>query len=422
MLKRILVKGPLLSRSGYGEQSRFALRALRSRPDLYDIYMINTAWGRTGQISDTSEETQWIQQTLLKTSVHTQSGGTFEVSLQVTVPNEFEKLCPINIGYTAGIETTKVSPQWIEKTNTCVDKVVVVSNHSKRVFEQTTYNIQDGNGNKIDNWGVTVPIDAVNYPVRTSEPVEVDINFKTTENFLAVSQWGPRKNLDNTIRWFVDNFRDREDVGLVIKTNMASDSVMDRIYTQKRMEAILNTLGDKKCSIYLIHGEMEPGALTWLYQHPTMKALINIGHGEGYGLPMFEAVYNGLPLITTTWSGQMDFITKPNKKGKQVPRVLKVDYDVLPVQQEAVWDGIIQKDSSWAFAKEASFKRALDECLEKETHWKKEATTLMNHVLANFTDEKIYNDFIEAVEFTNADAEEMNNWLVDLQDGIEEYE
>lgn len=45
MLKRILVKGPLLSRSGYGEQSRFALRALRSRPDLYDIYMINTAWG-----------------------------------------------------------------------------------------------------------------------------------------------------------------------------------------------------------------------------------------------------------------------------------------------------------------------------------------------------------------------------------------
>ena len=136
MLKRILVKGPLLSRSGYGEQSRFALRALRSRPDLYDIYMINTAWGRTGQISDTSEETQWIQQTLLKTSVHTQSGGTFEVSLQVTVPNEFEKLCPINIGYTAGIETTKVSPQWIEKTNTCVDKVVVVSNHSKRVLNR----------------------------------------------------------------------------------------------------------------------------------------------------------------------------------------------------------------------------------------------------------------------------------------------
>jgi hypothetical protein len=67
---------------------------------------------------------------------------------------------------------------------------------------------------------------------------------------------------------------------------------------------------------------MSPGNLAWLYEHPTMKAMINIGHGEGYGLPLFEAAYHGLPLITTTWSGQMDFICKPNKKGKQVPRSL----------------------------------------------------------------------------------------------------
>ena len=31
MKKKILVRGPVLSQSGYGEQSRFALRALRSR-------------------------------------------------------------------------------------------------------------------------------------------------------------------------------------------------------------------------------------------------------------------------------------------------------------------------------------------------------------------------------------------------------
>ena len=49
MRKRILVKGPLLSRSGYGEQSRFALQALRSREDIYDIYILNIPWGRTGR-------------------------------------------------------------------------------------------------------------------------------------------------------------------------------------------------------------------------------------------------------------------------------------------------------------------------------------------------------------------------------------
>ena len=39
MKKKIFVRGPVLSQSGYGEQSRFALRALRSREDLFEIYI-----------------------------------------------------------------------------------------------------------------------------------------------------------------------------------------------------------------------------------------------------------------------------------------------------------------------------------------------------------------------------------------------
>ena len=46
--KKIIVKGPVLSRSGYGEQSRFALEAIRSREDLFDVYVINIPWGHTG--------------------------------------------------------------------------------------------------------------------------------------------------------------------------------------------------------------------------------------------------------------------------------------------------------------------------------------------------------------------------------------
>ena len=43
-----------------------------------------------------------------------------------------------NIGYTAGIETTKVAPGWIQKANE-MDKVILVSNHSKNIFENTMY-------------------------------------------------------------------------------------------------------------------------------------------------------------------------------------------------------------------------------------------------------------------------------------------
>ena len=252
MLKKILIKGPVLSRSGYGEQSRFALRALRSRPDLFDIYISNTNLGSTGQVSDITEETSFIHDCLLKTQAYIQARGQFDISLQVTIPNEFEKIAPVNIGFTAGIETTKVAGEWIQKTNETVDKVIVVSNHSRKVFEQTKYDVKDQHGNDIPNWGVQVPVKTVNYAVRKYVSKEQDLKFKTDKNFLVISQWGPRKNLDNTIKWFVEEFRNKSDVGLIVKTNMASDSVMDRENTQRRLEALLEELGPRSCTVYLL--------------------------------------------------------------------------------------------------------------------------------------------------------------------------
>jgi len=406
--KRIVIKGPLLSRSGYGEQARFAWRALKSREDVFDIFIINTNWGTTGQIVEPQDEIEELVQTIQKTAIFAQGGGQFDLSLQVTIPNEFEKIAPVNIGYTAGIETTKIAPEWIQKCNQMVDKVIVVSEHSQKVFEQTTYDVKDQNGNEMKGWGVEVPVVTVNYPVRDFEPQEANIELVTDNNFLVVSQWGPRKNMENTITWFVETFRDRDDVGLIVKTNIGSDSVIDRHHTMNRMENLLRQTGDYKCKVYVIHGEVSPAELTWLYQHPTMKALINIGHGEGYGLPLFEAAYNGLSLISPTWSGQMDFMCKPNKKGKRVPRINKVDYNLEDVQKSAVWPGVIQADSKWCFVKENSYKEALQGALEKETHYKKEATTLQAHIRENFTPEKMYENFVTEIYNPSPEEEE---WL-----------
>ena len=397
MRKKILVKAPMLSRSGYGEQSRFALRCLRSREDLFDIYVMNIPWGNTGHIASDDDERRWIDACMMKTMMYTEQKGHFDQSLQITVPNEFEKLAPVNIGYTAGIETTKVAPQWLQKTNETIDRLIVVSNHSKEVFENTHYDAHDQDGNEIKDYGLTVPVTAVGYPVRPTDPDPVNIELTTENNFLVVAQWGPRKNLDLTIKWFLEEHGDNENVGLILKTNSVTDSFMDREHTTTRLAQILDRFRDRKCKVYLLHGEVTAGNLTWLYQHPTMKALINIGHGEGWGLPLFEAAYNGLPLITITWSGQRDFICKPNKKGKAVPRVIRVDYDLNRVQQEAVWEGVIQADSMWAFPKEASYKRALRGALEKEGHYKQEAVALQKYITEMFVDEVQYAQFVECV-------------------------
>ena len=117
MKKKVLLKGPVLTRSGYGEQTRFALRALRSREDLFDIHIQPLQWGKTSWITLQDDERKWIDDKIEKTIAHIQSGGQYDVSVQVTIPNEWEKITPLDIGYTAGIETTKVAPIWLQKGN-----------------------------------------------------------------------------------------------------------------------------------------------------------------------------------------------------------------------------------------------------------------------------------------------------------------
>ena len=104
MKKKIIVKGPALSRSGYGEQTRFALRSLREYQDQFDISLLNLSWGQTGWIWEDNEEREWIDSLIQKTVREQQAKTTeYDMSLQVTIPNEFEDMAKVNDGDTAGV-------------------------------------------------------------------------------------------------------------------------------------------------------------------------------------------------------------------------------------------------------------------------------------------------------------------------------
>ena len=58
-MKNVYLKGPLLSRSGYGEHARFIFRALQSRPDLYRLHVEPTNWGKSSwNLRPTEENTE----------------------------------------------------------------------------------------------------------------------------------------------------------------------------------------------------------------------------------------------------------------------------------------------------------------------------------------------------------------------------
>ena len=401
-MKKVLVRGPILSRSGYGEHARFVLRSLRAYKDAFDVYAVTTTWGQTGWLWEDDDERRWFDEILKKTAIQ-QHNKTLavDISLQVTIPNEWERLAPINIGVTAGIETTKIAPVWVEKSQ-MMDKIIVVSEHAKYGFDNTTYQAQNKQtGEVIPEFRCATPIDVVGYPVRDFEQADIDLQLDYDFNFLVVAQWSPRKNIENTISWFIEEFKDDE-VGLVLKINSVNNSTRDRYRTEAKIKQLLQPYADRKCKIHLLHGFMTDQEMTTLYNHSQVKALISLAHGEGFGLPIFEAAYNGLPVVAPNWSGHVDFLyapTKDKKKKKMVNKPLfsRVDYTLQPIQEAARWEGVLTEDSMWCYPNESSYKQRIRSVFKSLARHKSTAKKLKTHILKNYTKEKQYAMFAESI-------------------------
>ncbi len=389
MKKKIFVRGPVLSQSGYGEQSRFALRALRSRADLFDIYVQPVGWGQTGWIWEENEFRNWLDRRILETQLLLQQKALQpDISLQITIPNEFEKMCPVNIGYTAGIETTSVAPTWLQKGNE-MDKILVVSNHAKDSYVGTIAEAQNTQTGETFPYKLQPPVEVVWENTCQASQIEDIPGFNPRHdfNFLVVSQMGPRKNLENTIKWFVEEFIDQE-VGLVIKTNTRGNSRIDLEYTEAALKEMLQSYPDRKCSVSMLHGDLSLGQMKALYEHEKIKAMVNISHGEGFGLPLFEAARSCLPIISVGWSGQLDFLKYDKKE-----YFLRVKHELKPIQESAVWDGVLQAESKWAFADQGSSKMALRMMYKKHSDFIALAEELQDQVDTHFRDEVLYELF-----------------------------
>jgi glycosyltransferase involved in cell wall biosynthesis len=411
MRKKILVKGPALTSSGYGEHARLILRALRQHEKHIDIFFENINWGHTGFLIEDNEERKWLDSLSVKTNQYRQAGGNFDISVQVTIPPEWQKVAPVNIGVTAGIESTKIAPQWIEKCR-LVDTILVPSQHARYAFDNTTYILKNKQtGHEIDFKNNT-PIEVVPYPVKNTISKDISLNLDYEFNFLAVAQWGPRKNLENTIRWFVEEFKS-EEVGLVVKASKRKNNLADRMHCNSSLAQLLSSYPDRKCKIYLVHGNMAEEEICGLYTHPQIKAMVSATHGEGFGLPLFEAAYNGLPVIAPNWGGHIDFLYAPKKakkdKVKNKAHFVKVDYDIAPIQPSAVWEGVLQADSQWCFPKQHSFKSSLREVYKNYGTYKSQARKLSSHLREKFVKEEIYKKIVDII--SPSETPEMVDWM-----------
>ena len=371
---KILVRGPALSRSGYGEHCRSVLRALRSNEN-NDVYLLNVGWGSSGWISEDTEEREWIDKTIMQTARAVQSGvRDFATSVQVQLPSEWQKLCEYNIGVTAGVETDKAPEDW-SKACLEMDKVIVPSQHSKESFTQEAQN----------------NIEVINYAARKIRAKKINFNIDTHFNFLTVAQWSPRKNLEETIMAFTQEFQN-EKVGLILKTEILNGSHIDRDSTIERLNVLLNhTVQERKCKVYLFHGSLSDSEMVSLYKNKNVSAYITTSHGEGFGLPVFEAAQHGVPVIAPNWGGIKDF---------SGDSFVELDYEVKEIEDFQVMEGVLEKESNWCFPKIESVREQMREVYSNLSKYKKQAKSHQNFISENFTEQSVnmgYNSIIQSV-------------------------
>ena len=343
----VVIRGPLLSVTGYGAHTRQVWKWAMSKG--WDVRAQIVPWGMCTYHIDPAAEGGMIGEIMDRS-------GNLErkpdLSLQVQLPDEWDStLATKNVGITAGIEADRCHPRWIEAAQK-MDKVIVPSEYSKLAF------LNGGlDATQIDNVGesFTCAFEKTKEYEEFNEKLD---GLTTPFNFLIFGQITgnhsdtDRKNTLNMLKWICEEFKNDKEVGIVLKTNMGRLTQQDRMFTKKTIENVIPIIrkGDFP-RIHVVHGLMDQNEITALMTHEKIKCLCAATRGEGWGLPILDAAVNALPIIATRHSGHMDFLRNT--------RFLDVDYSIKEIPEQLVDERIWVKGAQWADPSEKHFKHRI---------------------------------------------------------------
>lgn len=397
----MLITGPVGTRSGYGAHTRDLVRSLISM-DMFNIKIMSMRWGNTpmNALQKGEPNDDIIIERLLNTP---QLDTKPDVHIQISVPNEFSPIGKYNIGITAGLECTACPAEWIQGLNR-MNMNIVPSHFVKDVINNSIFDITDDNTKQVTG------------KVKIDKPLEVlfegsDVNiFKKTKsfskgilnefknvkenfNFLYVGHWlqgglgQDRKDTGMLIKVFLESFKNIKNApGLIMKTSGATYSVLDRENMIDRINEVRkDVIAETLPNIYLLHGDFTDDEMNQLYNHPKVKAHVNITHGEGFGRPLLEASLSGKPIIASGWSGHMDFLNKELS--------VLIGGSLTDVPKSSFPESMYVNGSKWFTANYVEAANAMNLVFNEGKKYTKLANKLANINKSKFSFNKMKNDF-----------------------------
>lgn len=233
-------------------------------------------------------------------------------------------------GYRIGnttFETEVVPDAWPHLIHENVDELWVCSEWNVETFRRA---------------GVKIPIHVIPYVLDAElyhpsiEPWNV--TNKRGWNFVHIASHDLRKQTFHTlIPAYYKAFGAQDDVSLALRINCGPGNYpLEKLKSE--IESIKKSIGRAKYPPILIYGSM----VNHIQMPHFMKAfdcVVGAHCSEGFGLPLFQAMGLGIPVVATGYSGNMEFMTKQNS--------YPVDHDGLCKPRDMITNS---RELHWASA------------------------------------------------------------------------
>ena len=142
-------------------------------------------------------------------------------------------------------------------------------------------------------------------------PIRMPFDIENKFVVLAISQWTKRKGFDRLLQSFITEFDGVDDAVLVIKTYGSMSHTPEIIQQEIKYyrNSILLPMNQKPKSnnIVLIPGFLSNENISWLQKKASVFALYT--RGEGFGLPIAEALMHENPVVVPKEGGHVDYIS-----------------------------------------------------------------------------------------------------------------
>lgn len=248
---------------------------------------------------------------------------------------EFRKINKnkLKVGYTVW-ETDKLPKNWVNHINDEVHEVWCPSLYNMKVFKDS---------------GVIIPIKVVPHIFLKKQLIDkskielysVDGQLLKNDDiytFYTIGEFNTRKGIDDTIKVFCETFTRNDAVRLIIKTHYKNYNPSNRQYCMDKINAIIKQYPNPP-KIYCILDNVSESDILGI--HSLGDCYISLTKSEGFGMTIFDAFNYGKQIITTGYSGHMDFLS--NDYNGLVK--FKLDY----VRNMKTFSENYSEDTLWAY-------------------------------------------------------------------------